>query len=98
MKSTLFLYFFAIYILTFTASSIVMCYLSNADFITSISSVSAMLTNSGPGFISLIGPSGNYSSFSSEVKLLLSALMLLGRLEILPIYFCAYSLILKKIN
>ncbi len=88
--------FFAIYILTFTVSSIVMSYLSNADFITSISSVSAMLTNSGPGFSSLIGPSGNYSSFSSEVKLLLSALMLLGRLEILPIYFCAYSLFSKK--
>ncbi len=90
------LIFFAIYILTFTISSIVMSYLSNADFITSISSVSAMLTNSGPGFSNLIGPSGNYASFSYEVKLLLSALMLLGRLEILPIYFCAYSLFSKK--
>jgi trk system potassium uptake protein TrkH len=86
--------FFAMYILTFTISSIVMSYLSNADFITSISSVSAMLTNSGPGFSSLIGPSGNYSSFSNEVKLLLSFLMLLGRLEILPIYFCIYNLFL----
>ncbi|KLT22824.1 cation transport protein [Wolbachia endosymbiont of Armadillidium vulgare str. wVulC] len=86
--------FFAIYILTFTVSSIVMSYLSNADFVTSISSVSAMLTNSGPGFSNLIGPSGNYSSFSGGVKLFLSFLMLLGRLEILPIYFCIGSLLL----
>lgn len=86
--------FFAIYILTFTISSIVMSYLSDADFITSISSVSATLTNSGPGFSNLIGPSGNYSSFSNVVKLFLSFLMLIGRLEILPIYFCIYNLLL----
>ncbi|MDG7054991.1 MAG: TrkH family potassium uptake protein [Wolbachia endosymbiont of Menacanthus eurysternus] len=86
--------FFAIYILTFTISSIVMSYLGNMDFITSISAVSATLTNSGPGFSNLIGPSGNYSSFSSGVKLFLSFLMLLGRLEILPIYFCIGNLFL----
>lgn len=87
--------FFAIYILTFTIASIVMSYLNNADFITSISSVSAMLTNAGPGFSNLVGPLGNYSSFSDKVKLFLSLLMLLGRLEILPIYFCISQLILK---
>ncbi|WCR58262.1 TrkH family potassium uptake protein [Wolbachia endosymbiont of Ctenocephalides felis wCfeJ] len=86
--------FFAIYILTFAVSSVVMSYLSNTDFITSISSVSATLTNSGPGFSNLIGPSGNYSSFSNGVKLFLSFLMLLGRLEILPIYFCIGNLLL----
>ncbi|QOD38044.1 TrkH family potassium uptake protein [Candidatus Wolbachia massiliensis] len=86
--------FFAIYVLTFTISSVVMSYLSNTDFITSISSVSATLTNSGPGFSNLIGPSGNYSSFSDGVKLFLSFLMLIGRLEILPIYFCIGNLLL----
>ncbi|WP_246209790.1 potassium transporter TrkG [Wolbachia endosymbiont of Atemnus politus] len=93
--------FFAIYILTFAISSIVMSYLSNTDFITSISAVSATLTNSGPGFSNLIGPAGNYSSFSSGVKLFLSFLMLLGRLEILPIYFCIGNLFLfnrKKLS
>lgn len=84
--------FFAIYILTFTISSIVVSYLSNADFLTSISSVSAMLNNSGPGLSNLIGPLGNYSSFGNKMKLFLSLLMLLGRLEILPVYFCVYSL------
>ena len=88
------LVFFAVYILTFAISSIVMSYLSDADFITSISSVSATLTNSGPGFSNLIGPAGNYSSFSNVVKLFLSFLMLIGRLEILPIYFCIYHLLL----
>ncbi|MGL9761958.1 MAG: potassium transporter TrkG [Wolbachia sp.] len=56
--------------------------------------VSATLTNSGPGFSNLIGPSGNCSSFSSGVKLFLSFLMMLGRLEILPIYFCIGNLLL----
>ncbi|WP_246210249.1 hypothetical protein [Wolbachia endosymbiont of Atemnus politus] len=62
-----------------------MSYLSNTDFVTSISAISATLTISGPGFSNLIGPAGN-SSFSNEVKLFLSFLMLLGRLEILYIY------------
>ncbi|QCB61840.1 hypothetical protein EJB10_03725 [Wolbachia endosymbiont of Brugia malayi] len=69
--------FFTIYILIFTILSVVMSYLSNTDFITSISSAYTTLTNSGPEFSNLIGYSGNYSFFSGEVKLSLSFLMLL---------------------
>ncbi|MDG7055985.1 MAG: TrkH family potassium uptake protein [Wolbachia endosymbiont of Meromenopon meropis] len=86
--------FFAIYMLIFVISSMIISYLGSTDLITSISAVSATLTNSGPGFSNLIGPSGNYSHFSSEIKLFLSFLMLLGRLEILPIYFCIENLFL----
>ncbi len=86
------LIFFVIYILTFAISSILMAYLSKADFLTSISSVSATLTNSGPRIGNVIGSSDDYSFFNNEVKLFLSFLMILGRLEILPIYFFIYSL------
>lgn len=92
------LIFFSIYVLTFATSSTIMAYLSNTDFLTSITSVSAMITNSGPGFTNLIGPSGNYSFFSNEVKLFLAFLMLVGRLEMLPIYFCLYNLVSISFN
>ncbi|WP_333023288.1 TrkH family potassium uptake protein [Wolbachia endosymbiont of Pentidionis agamae] len=90
--------FFLIYIMTFAVSSVIMCYISKSDFLTSISSVSAMLTNLGPGFSKFIGPDGNYSIFSDLAKLFLSFLMILGRLEILPIYICFFSLFSKKIK
>ena len=63
-----------------------MSFISKADFVTSLSAISAALTNSGPGFGAIIGPSGNYATFSSPTKLLLSLVMLVGRLEILPVF------------
>lgn len=82
---SIFIYFF-LYISTFTIATIAMSFISKADFITSLSAVSATLTNSGPGFGVVIGPSGNYATFSSSTKLLLSLVMLIGRLEILPVF------------
>ncbi len=82
---SVFIYFF-LYISIFTIATIVMSFISRADFITSLSAVSATLTNSGPGFGMIIGPSGNYAAFSKPAKLLLSLVMLIGRLEILPVF------------
>lgn len=44
----------------------------------------AALSNGGPG-LGFAGPSGSFAPFSDLSKLTLSALMLLGRLEIIPI-------------
>jgi trk system potassium uptake protein TrkH len=44
----------------------------------------AALSNGGPG-LGFAGPSGSFAPFSDVSKLTLSALMLLGRLEIIPI-------------
>ncbi len=51
---------------------------------TNISAVVACFNNIGPGF-EVVGATGNYSSFSVFSKLVLSADMLLGRLEIFPL-------------
>ena len=51
---------------------------------TNISAVAACFTNVGPGF-ELVGATGNYGHYSDFSKLVLSADMLLGRLEIFPL-------------
>lgn len=63
--------------------SILIVSLDNFDFDTTFSAVLACLNNIGPG-LSVVGPTGNYSSLSPLSKLVLSADMLLGRLEIFP--------------
>lgn len=55
--------------------------LDNFDLITSFTSVVTCLGNIGPGF-ELVGPMGNFAMFSNHSKLLLSLLMLAGRLEL----------------
>ena len=51
---------------------------------TNISAVAACFNNVGPGF-ELVGATGNYGHYSDFSKLVLSAEMLLGRLEIFPL-------------
>jgi len=51
---------------------------------TNFSAVVACFNNIGPGF-EMVGATGNYSSYSDFSKLVLSADMLLGRLEIFPL-------------
>ena len=48
------------------------------------SAVAATLNNIGPG-IGVVGPASNYANFSSSGKVLLTILMLLGRLELFAI-------------
>ena len=58
--------------------------LNNFDLITTVSAVVACLGNIGPGF-NLVGPVLNYSIFSDLSTLLLSFVMLIGRLEVFTI-------------
>ena len=57
--------------------------LDNFDFTTNFTAVAATINNIGPG-LSKVGPTMNFSEFSSFSKLVLSAAMLIGRLEIFP--------------
>ena len=57
--------------------------LEGLDFETTVTSVIACLSNIGPG-LGLVGPAGNFSVWGYGGKLLLSACMLLGRLEFFP--------------
>lgn len=55
------------------------------DFATSFSAVLASMTNSGPGVVASIGPSGNYAFFPDRIKYILAFAMLLGRLEVMTV-------------
>ncbi|MBR5902943.1 MAG: TrkH family potassium uptake protein, partial [Clostridia bacterium] len=64
-------------------SGLLVC-LDGFDFTTSFTATIACLSNIGPG-LGLVGPMGNFSFFSPGVKLLLSLLMLMGRLELFSV-------------
>ncbi|MDJ0827014.1 MAG: TrkH family potassium uptake protein [Rhodobacter sp.] len=56
------------------------------DTITSVSGAAAALANIGPGLGPMIGPAGNFADLSDTAKWILSAAMLLGRLEIMAVF------------
>ena len=64
--------------------SIILVSLNNADFATTFSAVATCINNIGPG-LSKAGPMENFAFFSDFSKYVLSADMLLGRLECLPL-------------
>lgn len=53
-------------------------------FETNVTAVVSCLNNIGPG-LAAVGPASNFAAFSDLSKLVLSAIMLLGRLEIYPL-------------
>ncbi len=64
------------------AISMLLISLDNCDITTAITAVITTLNNVGPGLGDVIGPTGNFSSFSELSKLVLTFDMLAGRLEL----------------
>ncbi len=60
--------------------------LTGLDMITSISGAATALANIGPGLGEQIGPAGNFGGLNDAAKWMLSAGMLVGRLELLAVY------------
>jgi trk system potassium uptake protein TrkH len=75
-----FFVFFAGFIVTALALG-----LHGYDFITSTSGAATAIANVGPGLGPLIGPANNFASLSDTATWLLSAAMLLGRLELFTV-------------
>lgn len=73
--------FFFVYMVTFILSVLLISAVGNMDAWESMGAVAATLGNVGPAF-GIVGPTGNYSSLSDFIKIILSACMLLGRLEL----------------
>ena len=65
-------------------ASFLLISLDDMDFGTAVSAVSTCINNIGPG-MNRVGPMENFSFLSDFSKMVLSADMLLGRLEIFPI-------------
>ena len=55
------------------------------DLVTSITAAATAIANVGPGLGEIIGPAGNFAGVPDSAKWLLSAGMLLGRLEIMTV-------------
>ncbi|AQX20062.1 TrkH family potassium uptake protein [Bartonella sp. WD16.2] len=56
------------------------------DFTSAFTGVLTALSNIGPGFGEIIGPSGNFTTINDNALWILSFLMLAGRLEIITIF------------
>lgn len=82
--------YFVVYILIFFISVLLISF-ENLDIFTTLTASLSCLGNVGPGFGELIGPVGNFSSFSVFSKLVLSFEMLAGRLELFPMILLCYS-------
>jgi len=76
--------FFFVFGVTFAVLAVGLALLG-LDFLTSISGAASAIANVGPGLGPIIGPEGNYLSLPDAAKWLLSAGMLLGRLELFTV-------------
>ncbi len=82
--------YFYFFIITFIIISFILTFFG-LDIITATSATATALANVGPGFGDTIGPSGNFSSLESSVKIILILAMIIGRLEIIGLYMMIYK-------
>ena len=75
--------YFAMYFIVFALLLFLLC-LEPLDFETNVTAVTACYNNIGPGFAG-VGPMASFAGYSDFSKLVLSAAMLLGRLELYPL-------------
>lgn len=87
------LFFFA-YILLLMTGMLVVSW-DNVGFDAAFGASLTCISNVGPGF-GVLGPTANFSILSGFSKLFLSALMLLGRLEIMPLLLLLFPALWKK--
>jgi len=92
LKSILIFFFAYVIIIVF---SVIIVSLDNFDFMTSFSAVIATISNIGPGF-EFVGPMGSFADFSNLSKLVMTACMILGRLEVIPVLVLFAPSIWKK--
>ncbi len=76
--------FIVLYFFIFITGTVLMA-VSGPDLITSASSVATCLAGVGPGLGS-VGPMSNFSALPDLSKIVLSLVMILGRLEIIPVF------------
>jgi trk system potassium uptake protein TrkH len=75
--------YFFIYMLTFAVGTLLLS-ASNVSILTAASAVAATLNNIGPG-LELVGATLNYAPIDDYAKVVLIGLMVMGRLELMPI-------------
>lgn len=76
--------FFFLFALTFSLVSVALS-MVGLDFITAMSASATAISNVGPGLGDIIGPAGTFKPLPDSAKWILSAAMILGRLELFPL-------------
>lgn len=76
--------FFGVFVVSLGLMSVALS-MTGLDFVTSISGAATAIANVGPGLGDTIGPAGNFATINDTAKWILSAAMLLGRLELLVV-------------
>ena len=75
--------FFFMYIMVFCGAMLIIS-IEGKDLVSTFTAVATTLGNVGPG-LGIVGPRGNFSSFSDLSTMVFSFCMIVGRLEIYPI-------------
>ena len=86
--------YFTLYMLMLLLGTLLISF-DGFDTATNFTAALTCLSNMGPG-LGLIGPAGNFSIFSDFSKLLMSFLMLAGRLELYPILVLFFPSVWKR--
>jgi len=76
--------FVTLYGLTWAATSAALGF-CGLDLVTALTGAATALGNVGPGLGTVIGPAGNFAPLPESAKWILSAAMLLGRLELITV-------------
>lgn len=74
--------YFILYVLLLIGTTLLVSF-DGFDFTTNFTASLTCLNNVGPGF-GMIGPAGNFGDFSAFSKIILTLVMIFGRLEIMP--------------
>ncbi|OUS06855.1 potassium transporter TrkH [Rhodobacterales bacterium 52_120_T64] len=77
--------FFVAFMLTLATLAVILGMLG-LDAVTAITGAATALANVGPGLGHQIGPTGNFAGLPDAAKWVLSAAMLIGRLELMAVY------------
>ncbi|MEM7641429.1 MAG: TrkH family potassium uptake protein [Pseudomonadota bacterium] len=77
--------FFVLFVVTVGVFSVALA-MTGLDLVTSVSGSAAAVANIGPGLGPIIGPAGTYEPLNDVAKWLLSAAMLIGRLELVVVF------------
>lgn len=77
--------YFILYVAIVCLCTVLLSLDASIDVFTNFSATLACISNVGPGVTRLVGPMGSYAGYGAASKLILSVVMLAGRLEIFPI-------------
>jgi trk system potassium uptake protein TrkH len=76
--------FVVLYVLVFAIGTVILI-MNGSDLVVSASSVATCMAGIGPGMGS-VGPMGNFADIPAISKMVLSAVMIIGRLEIITVF------------